>query len=169
MTLFRKGSSLCSFTAKIIYHECPQNVLHHKAHTNILAGQGAWEPEKPDPDPVIPTATAGHTACVHTFLNIRTAWHASDYSASIHGHTKVTEEGTPVLTYSHLLHMLFIKLLPYILLKFLEGDSEAKPSCTTAAGCLLATTSSTYTTTSVMRIPQYLANNNPCSLNRITP
>lgn len=143
-------------------------------HTNTLGraeGVGAWEAWSWPSDPNC-CCRAKHKccACVHIFLIIRTAWHASGYSASIHGHIKVTEVGTPVLTNRHLLQMLFIKSLPYILLKFLEGDSEAKPLPTTAAGCLLATTSLTYTTTSIMRrIPQYLTNNNPCSLNEIFP
>lgn len=145
---------------------------HHKVaqeHLGWAGHEGAWEAWSWPSDPNCYCRAQGKCcACVHTFLTIGTAWHASGYSASIHGHIKATEVGTPVLTYRHLLQMLFSKSLPCILLKFLEGDSEAKPSCTTIAGCLLAT-SPTYTTTSVMRrIPQYLTNNNPCSLNEIS-
>lgn len=171
--LFKKGCSLCNFTAKTTYHKWPQSrtlgssVCTTKWHTNTLGraeGVGAWEVWSWPSDPSCCCKAKGKCcSCVHVFLIIRTALHASGYPASIHGHIKVTEVGTPVSTNRHLLQM-FIKSLSCILLKFLEGDSEAKPLPTTAAGCLLATTSLTYTTTSVMRrIPQYLTNNNPCS------
>lgn len=79
-------------------------------------------PEGPDPDPAIPTAAA----CVHSLLIVRTAWHASGYSAPLHGHIKAIKVQTLVLTNRHLIRITFIRFLLYILQKFLEGDSESE-------------------------------------------
>lgn len=163
----REGMLCLQSTAKATHQEYPQRKPWGTA--TPWAGQRARQPGRPDPDPAIPTASAGQKANVHSFLIIVTAWAAYGHPAPIHSHMKVTEVPL-VLINRHLLQMFFIKSFPYILQKFLEGDSEGKPLPTTASGCLLATTSLTYTTTAIMRgILQYLTNNNPCSLNEICP
>lgn len=108
-----------------------------------------------------------------SFLRLKKGCSVSSSQLSLHTtniprilHMKVTEVPL-VLTNRHLLQMFLIKSFPYIL-KFLERDSETKPIPTTAAGCLLATTTLTYPSTAIMRgILQYLTSNNPCSLNEI--
>lgn len=145
------------------------SLQHAVAHQDLGPGRGAWGVWSWPSDPNCCCGAKGkYCACVHSLLIVGTAWHASGDSAPIHGHIKAIKVQTLMLTNRHLIQITFIRFLPYILQKFPEGDSESEALPPTAAECLLPITSLTYTPTSIMRrIPKYLTNNNPCSLNEI--